>query len=342
MEHPAMMEDDFVRIGAEEMQSVLYRCLVKFGFREDKAALCAGVFTTNSLEGVISHCVNRFPRLIEYVRQGWVRTDAAPALKKSDGAWERWDGQMGAGPLNAIEMTDRCMQIASENTIGCIGLSNTNHWMRGGFYGRQAARKGYAFIGWTNTIANMPAWNALDNRLGNNPLVMAVPFEDDAVVLDMAMSQFSFGAMESAAAKGMQLPVAGGFDVHGNLSKDPQSILDSRRPLPAGLWKGAALSLLLDLLAVVFSGGASVHEITSREAEFGISQVFICIDCKKLGDHSALMKTIHSILNDYQKSAPAGDHTIVYPGERVKQRRAEAMHNGIGVHKPVWRTILEL
>ena len=36
--------------------------------------------------------------------------------------------------------------------------------VRGGTYGWQAARKGFVFLGWTNTCANMPAWGAKDPR----------------------------------------------------------------------------------------------------------------------------------------------------------------------------------
>ena len=47
--------------------------------------------------------------------------------------------------------------------------------MRGGTYGWQAAEAGMIGICFTNTIANMPPWGGIDPRLGNNPLVIAVP-----------------------------------------------------------------------------------------------------------------------------------------------------------------------
>jgi 3-dehydro-L-gulonate 2-dehydrogenase len=77
-----------------------------------------------------------------------------------------------------------------------MALSNTNHWMRGGAYGWQAHLQVMHLYGFTNTIANMPAHGAIDSKLGNNPLVIALPFNDTAIVLDMAMSQYSFGSME--------------------------------------------------------------------------------------------------------------------------------------------------
>ena len=110
-------------------------------------------------------------------------------------AWQ-WDGQSGVGVLNAMMCTERAMTLASKFGMGCVALANTNHWMRAGAYGRKAANAGFAFIGWTNTNSNTPAWGAVDARLGNNPLIMAVPYGSDAIVLDMAMSQYSYGALD--------------------------------------------------------------------------------------------------------------------------------------------------
>ena len=162
---------------------------------------------------------------------------------------------LGPGIINALHVTGTVIYLADQYGIGCVALRNTNHWMRGGTYGWQAGKAGYVFIGWTNTIANMPAWGAKDAKLGNNPLVMALPYKNEAIVLDMAMSQYSYGALELSAMKNESLSVYGGFDGEGNLTKDPSAILASGSPLPIGYWKGAGLSLLLDLLATILSGG---------------------------------------------------------------------------------------
>jgi 3-dehydro-L-gulonate 2-dehydrogenase len=172
--------------------------------------------------------------------------------------------------------------------------------------------------------------------------VIAIPYHNEAIVLDMAMSQFSFGAMELAKMKNEELSVNGGFDVKGNLTRDPQAIIETGRLLPVGLWKGAGLSLLLDMLAALLSGGLATHQITSKETEYA-SQVFIAIDISKLGDHSAITKTVENILNDYLQSVPADDKKkIVYPGQRVIETRKKNLENGIPVLKQVWGEIIKL
>src|ERR1041385_7692691 len=82
----------------------------------------------------------------------FIKQDAEPTLKFKNNGVEQWDGNLAAGILNAIAATKRSMKLADEYGIGCVALCNTNHWMRGGAYGWQAAMGGYIFIGFTNTI----------------------------------------------------------------------------------------------------------------------------------------------------------------------------------------------
>ena len=313
------------------------------GFTNDTATACAEVFTANSIDGIYTHGVNRFPRFVQYVKDGYVKPASVPSLINKFGGMEQWDGNLGPGPLNAIHATNTAMTLAREHGLGMVALANTNHWMRGGTYGWQAAKAGYVFIGFTNTTAIMPAWGATDPKLGNNPMVIALPYKDEAIVLDMAMSQFSYGAMELAELKSKRLSVAGGYSTDGKITDDPAAILQSKRPLPIGYWKGAGLALLLDILSAVLSGGFATHEITNRGTEFALSQVFIAIDLSKLGNHSAITQTIENILADYHSSVLAEPSSkITYPGERVLQTRQTNLVNGIPVLKKVWERILEL
>jgi 3-dehydro-L-gulonate 2-dehydrogenase len=159
----------------------------------------------------------------------------------------------------------------------------------------------------------------------------------------MAMSQYSFGAMELAAQKQEPLAVYGGYDNQDRLTNDPAAILESRRPLPIGYWKGAGLALLLDLLATILSGGLSTAEISSREVEYGLSQVFISIDISKLPNHSAIAGVLGNIISDYHQSVPHNEHSkITFPGERVLQTRANNLAHGIPVLQSVWEEITRL
>ncbi|MEJ7737503.1 MAG: 3-dehydro-L-gulonate 2-dehydrogenase [Chitinophagaceae bacterium] len=331
---------EVIRVKPDDMEATFYGILKKQGFTEEKARVCAQVFTTNSIDGVYTHGVNRFPRFIQYVRNKYILVNAVPTMVSALGGIEQWNGNLGPGPLNALQATGRVMELAKQHGMGCLGLADTNHWMRGGLYGWKAARAGFVFIGWTNTIANMPAWGASDSRLGNNPLVIAIPYNDEAIVLDMAMSQYSFGAIELHKIKSQQLAVPGGFDPQGNLTKDPEEILKTQKGLPVGYWKGAGLALVLDILAAILSAGNSTSQITQKGMEYAVSQVFIAIDVSLLSNYSSIASSINEIIDHYHGSATyaAGDK-IIYPGERVINTRKENNEKGIPVSRTVWEDI---
>ncbi|MEJ7676229.1 MAG: Ldh family oxidoreductase [Chitinophagaceae bacterium] len=95
----------------------------------------------NSLDGVYTHGVNRFPRFLQNIKDGHIIVNNEPVLTGGFGAVEQWNGQSGPGILNAIFCTERATNIAEQNGIGCVAISHTNHWMRGGTYGWKAAKK---------------------------------------------------------------------------------------------------------------------------------------------------------------------------------------------------------
>ena len=333
---------EFLKIPYGEMLTTFLAILSRQGFSVEKANTCATIFADNSLDGVYTHGVNRFPRFVKYVTEGHVRPENEAVCERTVGCMEQWDGRLAPGPLNALKATDRAMEIAGVQGMGCVAIANTNHWMRGGTYGWKAARNGFVFIGWTNTTANMPTWGAVNSKLGNNPLVIAVPYQNEAIVLDMAMSQYSYGMLEFNRLKNQQLPVPGGFTVDGTITTDPDAILKSQRILPVGYWKGAGLSLLLDILATILSGGLSVAEISKQKAEIGVSQVFIAIGLSNLKNFQSISSVVTQIIADYHDSIPEKGSSILFPGEKVMNVRKENTTNGIPVLKSVWQEIQSL
>jgi 3-dehydro-L-gulonate 2-dehydrogenase len=316
-----------------ELQDKLKNILIKYGFSSDKAEMCAQIFAGNSRDGVSSHGLNRFPAFIYNVRDGLINVNAEPVILGNEGVIERWDGDLGSGMYIATLATERAIKIASENGMGCVAVKNTNHWMRGGTYGWQAAEAGCIAICATNTIGNMPAWGGTEPRVGNNPLVIAVPRKAGHVVLDMAMSQFSYGKLQEYQLAGKELPVAGGYDKKGQLTTDPGKIRDSQRPLPIGYWKGSGLSIMIDLLVAGLSGGRTVGDITGLEKEYGLSQIFICINAKHLSP---------SIIENIISFTKGMDSSVRYPGEQVLATRRKSLQEGVLVDDTIWEQVLAL
>lgn len=332
-----------MRITSKEMQDILYKLFVKYKFTEEKAKLLANVYTESTLAGVNSHGINRVPLFIEYVEKGLVKIDAEAENTETFGNIERWDGNLGPGIINATKCTNRAIELAKLHGIGMVALRNTNHWMRGGTYGRQAADAGCISILFTNTQPNMPPWGGKDSRIGNNPLVVSIPREQSHVLLDMSISQFSFGKINDYKLSGEKLPYPGGWDDSDELSNDPEKILLKERGLPIGYWKGSALSMILDMLATLLSAGDSTYRISLKEYETGVSQVYLCICPEFFGDNELQQKLINEIIaytHDVEPMHP--DDKTYYPGERSSQTRAKNLKDGIPVNRSVWDKIMLL
>lgn len=326
------------RIPFTDVQSTLAAVLVKLGFSSDHAELCACLFAETTRDGVYTHGINRFPRFVTSVRNGTVNPAAEPEPVARLGALERWEGHNGPGNLNAWTAMERAIALSRAQGVGCVALRNTNHWMRAGTYGWQAAEAGLIGICWTNTLANLPPWGAAEPAVGNNPLVIAAPRPGGPVVLDMAMSQFSYGALESYQQRGELLPVEGGFNETGELTRDPGAINRTQRALPVGYWKGSGLSVLLDTVAAMLSLGHAAHEIVrDPERETGISQVFLALDPGPDPQASRIADDIVAALHGAKPVEPGT--RVRYPGERTLLIREENMRLGLPVDPEVWERV---
>jgi len=300
-----------MRFSPEDIHKVLFDLFTKHSFDEEKAKLLADVFVESTVDGVSSHGVNRVPLFIDHVKKGIVKVDTEPEKVASFGNMERWDGNLGAGILNATKCTSRATELAKQYGMGMVALRNTNHWMRGGTYGKQAANADCISILFTNTKPNMPPWGGKESRIGNNPFVVSIPRENGHVVLDMAMSQFSFGKINDYRLRGEKLPFHGGWDDSDELSDDPEKILSKERGLPMGYWKGSALSMVI--YPEVFG-------------DKGLQQT--------------MLDEIIAFTHDVETMD--SDSRIYYPGERSAQTRKRNLEEGIFVNDSIWLEIVKL
>lgn len=333
-----------LRVSFDEVQNKLATVLRSLGFSDERAQLSARLFAETTCDGVYSHGVNRFSRFVAMIRNGSVNPAAEPRVMARFGAMERWDGQRGPGNLNAHAAMAQAVTLSNDHGIGCVALANTNHWMRGGTYGWQAAEAGVIGICWTNTMPNVPPWGGTEPAIGNNPLVIAVPRTGGHVVLDIAMSQFSYGALEGYRRRGEMLPVEGGFNADGKLTRDPAAIESSQRLLPIGFWKGSGLAVMLDLIASMTSLGNATHQIANEPLrETGLSQMFIAIDPRTLGDAAKLDQIADELVASLHRSHPAEEGKPVrYPGENTRRLRKENRTLGLPVEPGVWNEICRM
>ena len=337
-----------MRVPFDELRERVEQILRGLGIG-DRSALAARLIAETDRDGVRTHGIARVPRMAEMIRLGRIDPQAEPERVAGFGALERWTGHRGPGNLAAHAAMKRAMELAREHGIGAVALAETSHWLRGGAFGWQAAEEGFAAMCWTNTLPNLPPWGATSPAVGNNPLIIAVPRRDAEqrsapIVLDIAMSQFSYGTLQAYRERGELLPFPGGFDERGELTRDPAAIERTQRALPIGLWKGSGLAFVLDVLGTMLANGRATNEIPNDPLqEAGQSQVFIAMAPSSLTSLDELDRIAAGAIEALHDAEPVESGRIArYPGEGTLRIREESMRLGVAVDEAAWSALLAL
>lgn len=303
----------------------------------------AEIFAGNSLDGVYSHGMNRYPRYLSDMESGLCDAKVTQAERVSGlGGLEVWDAHFGVGPLIAQQMAERAIELARTHGIACVALRNNSHWLRAGRYGLMMADAGMMGLCMTNTCMNLVAYGAKEPSTGNNPITIAIPRRAGSLVMDMAVSQYAFGKLEIMAQEGGMLDTPCGYDTDGNLTNDPQKIVESGLMTPMALWKGSALSIMIDLMVSMLSLGRTSLTIgTPADGEKGMSQMFVCMNPAAVIDmdkaEAQMEKTI-AFLNALEPKD--GVHGVHAPGENLERTRARNRERGIPVTEDTWQKIV--
>ncbi len=87
MSHTDLTEtSNTILVSYQDMEKQFYELLIKYGFKYEQAIICAQTFAENSLDGVYTHGVNRFPRFIQNIKEGHIIINNEPVLTGSFGA----------------------------------------------------------------------------------------------------------------------------------------------------------------------------------------------------------------------------------------------------------------
>ncbi len=327
----------------QEAVDQMTRGLERFLNAQD-AQRFAEIFAGNSLDGVYSHGMNRYPRYLSDMESGLCDAKVTQAERVSGlGGLEVWDAHFGVGPLIAQQIAGRAIELARTHGIACVALRNNSHWLRAGRYGLMMADAGMMGLCMTNTCMNLVAYGAKEPSTGNNPITIAIPRRAGSLVMDMAVSQYAFGKLEIMAQEGGMLDTPCGYDTDGNLTNDPKKIVESGLMTPMALWKGSALSIMIDLMVSMLSLGRTSLAIgTPADGEKGMSQMFVCMNPAAVIDMDkaeAQMERTIAFLNSLEPKD--GVHGVHAPGENLEKTRARNRERGIPVTEDTWQKIVD-
>src|SRR3954451_9720037 len=170
-------------------------------------------------------------------------------------AVQRWNANKKLGQATAFEAMATCMKLADEYGVGVVAVDNAFHYLWGGGYVIDAARKGYiSYTSCTAALAEVVPFGGRFPTLGTNPHSWGFPTQDVIgfpICIDWATSIVAMGRIQQFIREGKPVPAGWGVDENGNETTDPGKI---KALFPFGQHRGYGLSLIDELYAAYIGG----------------------------------------------------------------------------------------
>jgi LDH2 family malate/lactate/ureidoglycolate dehydrogenase len=250
-----------INVPARELSAFCVACFETAGLSPEDARLTAENLIFANLRGVDSHGVIRLKAYVERLRAGGFKRGVQPQVVCEEESSALIDGQHGMGQVAATTAMKLAIGKAAKTGVAVVSVRNSNHFGASAFYAMQALEHGMIGFAATNAGPTMAPTGGREGRLGNNAAAIAVPAGQCApIVLDMATGAVAWGKIFVAQQEGRKIPATWALDKNGVPTDDPNAAAHQGMIQPFGGYKGYGLSLLIDILTGVLSGGGfSTH-----------------------------------------------------------------------------------
>lgn len=245
---PQKTHDDLVRAAFENR-----------GFDGEEASAAAKFSAYATQHGIRTHNALKALHLDELFGSvvGGCEPGANIEIKeKRFDACQTWNANKKLGQAVAYSAMNACIEMADKHGSGTIAVDDAFHYLWGGGYVMDAARKGYfAYTNCTSTLTEVVPFTGKTPTLGTNPHSWGLPTTEAIgfpVVVDWATSVIAMGRVQQLKREGQELPPGAAVDTDGNPTTDPHA---AAALLPFAAHKGYGLGLLNEILGAM-SGGS--------------------------------------------------------------------------------------
>ncbi|MBP1326837.1 delta1-piperideine-2-carboxylate reductase [Leucobacter exalbidus] len=261
--------------------------------------------------------------------EGHVDGAATPVIEPVSASYIRVDAANGFAQPALAEAEPAIEAALAETGLALVAMRDSHHFSALWPDIEQYARRGYFAL--TMVAAGIPyvAPRGLTQPVfSTNPFAFASPSAgSDPVVVDFATSVMSHGDVQLARDAGRQVPIGVGTDGAGNDTTDPHEILTEGNLLPFGEHKGAALSMMIELLAAGLTGGKFSYEHAGEKpagaATSRTGQLLIVVD-PAAGNNDAFAHRASALFDVLRNS---GMDRL--PGDKRYATRARSLRDGV-------------
>lgn len=166
-----------------------------------------------------------------------------------------WNANRKLGQATGYAAIEAALKLADKYGVGMVSVDNAFHYLWGGGYVIEAARRGYvAYTNCTAALAEVVPFGGKFPTLGTNPHSWGFPTTEAIgypIVIDWATSVVAMGRVQQLAREGKSLPPGAAVDANGTPTTDPQL---AKYLLPFGAHKGYGLSLMNEIIGAFIGG----------------------------------------------------------------------------------------
>jgi LDH2 family malate/lactate/ureidoglycolate dehydrogenase len=321
------------RIDPNRLRDFAAAAYRKTGMPADDANLCADTLVQADLWGHQSHGVMRLSWYMGRLRAGVCEPVAKPELVVDGGAIAVIDGHEGMGQVIAARAASEAIARAKKHGIGAVAVRRSNHFGTALYFTLMAARANCVGFLSTNASPAMAPWGGRKKIVGNNPWSWACPAgSHDPMVLDIANTAVARGKIYLARQKGQTIPEGWAIDAQGAATVDAQKAIDGII-LPMAGHKGYAISVIMDMLSGILSGGSfgpGVHGPYQTEHRSGAGHFMIAIDIAALRPLDEFNRQMEEMIAGLKNVPLAeGFDETFYPGEIEARNDRQNRRDGL-------------
>lgn len=315
------------RWSLEEAQDLVARTLLASRTSETSARAVARALVLAEADGQAGHGLSRLASYAAQARAGKVDGMATPASKRVAPGAVVVDAAHGfaypALDLAIIEL----LALAPSQGIAVAAVRRSHHCGAMGLVVERLAEAGLIGLMVANTPSAMAPWGGKRALFGTDPIACAMPSPGrKPVVVDLSLSKVARGHILTAKQRDEPIPIGWALDADGDPTTDAEAALAGTM-LPMGDAKGAALALMVEVLAAGITGSNFAFQASSfLDAEGpppSTGQLLIAIAPERLGGPGALAHIAELF------AAVDADEGTRLPGSRRSSRRERAHAEGL-------------
>ncbi|XUY26869.1 Ldh family oxidoreductase [Agrobacterium sp. rho-8.1] len=329
-----------MKFSIEQAEDFVSSIFEKDGVLPATSRSVARALVSAEAAGQSGHGFRRIPVYIKQVRVGKVDAKAVAVATRVRPAVLSIDAHLGYA-YPAIDLAvDQLPAIAREQGIALAVIGRSHHAGVMALTVERFAEQGLVAFMVANAPASMAPWGGIKPLYGTNPIAFAAPVEGtDPLVIDLALSKVARGKIMAARQKGVSIPEGWAMDASGRPTTDPHEAINGTMA-PAGDAKGAALALMVEVMAAGLTGGNFGFQASSLLDDTGtapsLGHTLIAIDPAIAGDH-VFAKRLALMASEIE-----GQENARLPGRRSQGVRKQSLENGIIIDSDILAEIQAL